>query len=553
MMQWIDKIPLRLTILLLGALLFIPFLGNVHLFDWDEINFAESAREMLETGNYLQVQINYEPFSEKPPFFIWMQAISMKIFGVNEFAARLPNAITGILTLLLLFNIGFKLKDRAFGIVWVLVYVSSFLPHLYFKSGIIDPMFNLFIFLGIYNASKLSENDEFLNHKVRKKIRNKAAFFAGLCIGLAVLTKGPVGFLLFSLTYALLFVVKKFPRLNTVGELIIFMVTFFATVSVWYVTDYLVHGDAFLKGFIQRHIEMLTTQDAGHGGPFYYHFIVLLLGCFPASVFMFGGIKNHDFSTGLLQNFQRWMMCLFIVVLGVFSVVQTKIIHYSSLTYFPITFFAAYFLYYMIKGKRRWRWYHATLFLSLGILWGSAIMLAPLLGVNIEALKEYINDDFAVANLEAVVYWNNKEAFYGLGYIVALVAAAILFSLKQKRFGVSVMLFATCGIIQIVMTLFVPRIEKYTQNAAIEFYKSKQNEECYVEVLHFKSYAHLFYTAKSPHLPMYSKEELLNQDIELPVYFVCKNIHEETIFNKYSGLEKIGEKNGFVFLQKSLN
>ena len=61
----------QLSIILLGLLLFLPGLGNVHLFDWDEINFAESAREMINSGNYLTVQINFEPFWEKPPLFIW--------------------------------------------------------------------------------------------------------------------------------------------------------------------------------------------------------------------------------------------------------------------------------------------------------------------------------------------------------------------------------------------------------------------------------------------------------------------------------------------------
>ena len=56
-----------------GLILFIPFLGRAHLFDWDEINFAESAREMIATGDYLTVRINYLPFWEKPPLFIWMQ------------------------------------------------------------------------------------------------------------------------------------------------------------------------------------------------------------------------------------------------------------------------------------------------------------------------------------------------------------------------------------------------------------------------------------------------------------------------------------------------
>ena len=76
-----------LIILLAGATLFFPFLGGVHLFDWDEINFAEAAREMIETGDYLTVKINYQPFWEKPPLFIWMQVLSMKLFGINEFGA----------------------------------------------------------------------------------------------------------------------------------------------------------------------------------------------------------------------------------------------------------------------------------------------------------------------------------------------------------------------------------------------------------------------------------------------------------------------------------
>ena len=67
----------------LCILLFVPFLGRVHLFDWDEINFAECAREMVTSGNYSTVTIDYLPFWEKPPLFIWMQAISMKIFGIN--------------------------------------------------------------------------------------------------------------------------------------------------------------------------------------------------------------------------------------------------------------------------------------------------------------------------------------------------------------------------------------------------------------------------------------------------------------------------------------
>ena len=80
-------------IVLLAAILFIPFLGRVHLFDWDEINFAECSREMIRMDDYSRVYVNFKPFWEKPPMFFWMQSTAMKMFGITEFAARFPNAM----------------------------------------------------------------------------------------------------------------------------------------------------------------------------------------------------------------------------------------------------------------------------------------------------------------------------------------------------------------------------------------------------------------------------------------------------------------------------
>src|SRR5580704_1537782 len=163
----IRQFPTQLLLVIIGALLFIPFLGQVHLFDWDEINFAESAREMLLTHNFHIVQINFEPFFEKPPLFIWLQALSMHYLGVNEFAARLPNALCGIATMLVVFNVGRHVFKSQLGILWALLFACSILPHIYFKSGIIDPVFNLFIFLGVFFMYKLTVFNEFENAKTR--------------------------------------------------------------------------------------------------------------------------------------------------------------------------------------------------------------------------------------------------------------------------------------------------------------------------------------------------------------------------------------------------
>jgi 4-amino-4-deoxy-L-arabinose transferase-like glycosyltransferase len=95
------------------------------LFDWDEINFAECAREMLVSNNYSDVQLYFHPFWEKPPLFIWLQAMSMNVFGINEFAARFPNALCGVITLLVLYKTGKELNDQKFALTWVFVYAST--------------------------------------------------------------------------------------------------------------------------------------------------------------------------------------------------------------------------------------------------------------------------------------------------------------------------------------------------------------------------------------------------------------------------------------------
>ncbi len=124
---------LRYTIIALAAgLLFLPFLGHVHLFDWDEINFAECAREMIVSKDYLRAQIDFMPFWEKPPLFIWMQVIAMKLFGVGAYAARFPNACIGILTLITIYYAGKRVVNGKMATWWVLLYAATWLPSFLF-------------------------------------------------------------------------------------------------------------------------------------------------------------------------------------------------------------------------------------------------------------------------------------------------------------------------------------------------------------------------------------------------------------------------------------
>ncbi len=535
----------NIYIAIIASLLFIPFLGNVHLFDWDEINFAECAREMLVTGDYFSVKINYLPFWEKPPVFIWMQALSMKMFGVNEFAARFPNAIAGIITLLVLFNIGRKLFDVRFGLLWTLIYAGSFLPHFYFKSGIIDPWFNLFIFSGIYYFIEFTNNNS---------TGYKNIILSALFIGLGIMTKGPVAFLIFSLCFGVYFLIKKLQPIISIKQIVVYALTILTVGGIWFLMLALTGNAAIIKEFFVYQVRLFNTQDAGHGGPFIYHFVVLFIGCFPLSIFALRAFKKNSFDTPYQKHFKLWMLILFWVVLLLFSIVKTKIVHYSSLCYFPLSFLGVYSVHKLMSGELKWKSITSTLLIIVSSLLGIAISALPIINQFKQTIIEadLIKDKFAVENLKATVSWTGFEWLIGVGLIIGTLV--MLLVVKKKNFNSAIIGVFVVSLLAVNLASLViaPRIEPYSQGAAIEFYESLQNQDCYVETLGFKSYAQLFYLAKRPQSNPMSNDMnwLLSGEVDKPTYFVSKITGVEEIKQNHPNLIEIYRKNGFVFWKR---
>lgn len=527
-------------IILLGSLLFFPFLGQVHLFDWDEINFAECAREMIVTKNYLQVQINYEPFWEKPPLFIWMQVLSMKLFGINEYAARFPNAFMGVVTLVALFHIGRKVVNERMATWWVLIYATTWLPHFYFKSGIIDPTFNFFIFLSFYQVYRIKYVPRAYLH----------AILAGVCLGLAVLTKGPAAVLIAMLAFGVYMIFNKGLAGIRFVHLLLLTISALLTTSIWFGLEVINNGWWFVNEFITYQIRLFQTQDAGHGGPFFYHFIVLLAGCFPASLFLFSFFKHKLEVNYQQKDFTRWMWIMFWVVLLLFSIVKTKIVHYSSLCYFPLTYLAAIAIYTLDVKKVAPSKLIKGLLLFIGSVVAIAIAALPLVGMYKDKLIPYINDPFAVANLDAQLSWSYAEVGWGLLYLVAIWICVLMFS-KQFRKGLIALSIVQLIILQVTVIHFTPKVEAISQRAAIEFFEDLQGKDVYIYALSYKSYAHIFYTRKQPQAnPKHNDREwLLTGDIDKPAYFICK-INKAEQYRQMHQLEELGNKNGFVFFRR---
>jgi 4-amino-4-deoxy-L-arabinose transferase-like glycosyltransferase len=529
-----------IVIIIAAGLLFFPFLGQVHLFDWDEINFAECAREMIVSDDYLRMQINFQPFWEKPPLFIWMQLLSMKMFGINEYAARFPNAFIGVLTLVALYYAGRKAVSEKMATWWVVLYAATWLPHFYFKSGIIDPGFNLFIFLAFFQVHQI-------RHGERPRLH---AVLAGLFLGLAVLTKGPVAILVAILAFGVYIVVNRGLWGYKLNHFLLVAAATLLTTMVWFGLEVWHHGMWFINEFVTYQVRLFRTEDAGHGGPFFYHFLVLLVGCFPASAFLFQYNRKRATDNETARDLTRWMWILFWVVLILFSIVKTKIVHYSSLCYFPLTYLAALQLYRLSNERIEMSRGVRVLLLVIGSVVAIAITALPVIGIHKDKIIPYIDDPFAVGNFQANVHWSYAECAWGLLYLTGIWLAVILMK-RNFRFGMMVLAIVQLVVIQVTVLHFTPKIEAFSQRAAINYFKSFRGKDVYVHVLGYKSYAHYFYTAKQPpeNVNSYNEEWLLTGPVDKPVYFICK-LPSAAQYRAMSQLRQIGEKNGFVFFER---
>lgn len=524
-----------------SVLLYLPFLGGMHLFDWDEINFAESAREMLVSGDWLTVQIDFKPFWEKPPLFIWMQALSMKLFGINEFAARFPNAIAGILTIQLLFALGKTWKNEQFGFWWAILHGLSFLPFLYFKSGIIDPWFNLFIFSGLIYFFKFY-------YAAESEVKSLDIYVSALSIGLSVLTKGPVGFLIFGAVIGIVMTVDVYKKTLSKNvnfrRILLWCLVFIIVGGSWFGLLLMNGKGQVILDFIVYQIRLFQTEDAGHGGFPLYHFVIWLLVLFPIGWMSISGLyqKVEDEK---LKSQVFWMRVLFWVVLILFSIVKTKIVHYSSMMYFPVSFLAA----LLFVGDFKWKVWQKTGLWITAFIWSVLVFVMPHVDdykAKIIA-KGWIKDEFAVANLEANAAWTGFESF-----IVLLFLGGITYFLWFRNAKLKRQLFAGSQLLFVCfLVYFVPfRVEKYSQASAINFCKRAAKEEVPIYSVGYKSYATLFYGQRKPKHSKFTVDEYLFQAHLSPCYFVFKTTSEQDIFAQYPNLQVIDKSNGFILALK---
>ena len=260
----------RTWLLLVGAFLafnLLLFNHGVSLWDDDEAAYAGFAQQMRESGDWVNPQFQWAGIHRKPPFHFWTVAISFSVFGVNEFALRLPSVLAVWLTCASLWWFGRRLfgEDRA---AWAaIILASSLVLPLFGKMALTDAtllMFQTTAVLGL------------LNYLHQPHLRWNVLLWASVALG--VLTKGPPILILIGGLWAWLLVFHP-QRRNLIGtHPWLFLPIALLPLGAWMYLSWL-RDEGRLLAFLYDWyvVRRVGGSVLGQTGPPGYHLVVLLI------------------------------------------------------------------------------------------------------------------------------------------------------------------------------------------------------------------------------------------------------------------------------------
>lgn len=339
---------------LLAAAVLVCFTGNalVKITDPVESNYALTAMEMLQSGDYVSPRIFGNYWYDKPVLFYWELMAAFSLFGTTEFAARFFPSVFGLVGVVMAYAFASRLYDRKTGFVAALVLVTS-LEYFYLSHAVITDM-TLFVF---FSATLM------LFYLAYSENRPRLYYGAYVCAALAVLTKGPVGFILPGLIIVLFLLWRRdFKSIFLHIKLFSGLLLFFVIAGLWYVPMYVMHGGDFISQFIGVHnVLRATVSEHPRDDVWYYYLVVLLLGFFPwvftlplavkkykplnklKACLRAGGVAGLRRTADSLSMKEQFLVTWAVVVFIFYQCMATKYITYTFPYMIPIAIaFAAY-------------------------------------------------------------------------------------------------------------------------------------------------------------------------------------------------------------------
>ncbi len=322
------------ALVLIVLAVYIAPLNLRPLVDPDETRYAEVPREMIATGDYVVPRLDGVLYFEKPVMGYWLNALSMKVFGENNFAVRLPHALSVMLSALLVFFLARRFGNGPeAGAAAALVYVSSLEVFAVGVFNTLDSALALFL-----TASLASFYMAWVNRGDRKRYLFYL-ILAGFFCGLACHTKGFLAFVVpasvivpFLAWEGRLKDVIKIPWIPVAAALLVML--------PWGVLIHLREQEYWYFFFWHEHVRRFMAEDAQHLEPFYYFIPVLFMGFLPHTVLApaaVGGFILKGFDTA----FKKFLVCWFFFPFLFFSVSSGKLATYILPCFPPLSMLVA--------------------------------------------------------------------------------------------------------------------------------------------------------------------------------------------------------------------
>jgi len=490
----------RILILVCLSCIFL-ILGNniLTLSSPDEVFYSLTAREMMERHTWATPYIFGQPQFEKPIFTYWLLRIAFTLFGFTSFAARLFPAIFGLLGVIALYMLGvlgFKDGKRAF--ISSLVLMSSALYIGLSRTVFTDMIFSVLVLFSLVS---------FYWGYVKQEHKGAGLLLFSVFSALAVLTKGPLGFLIPFLIILAFLLIKKDAKFLLSRYSLLGLLVFTAISFPWYILMIKKYGHSFTHEFFYNdHIRRLFEAEHIENDTWYFYPVSIIactlpwgLYTFAALAYFFKGLKRK------IEPFYLFLACWVVINFLIFQPAHSKLTSYIFPVFPAVALITGSFIYDAVaQGKR------ARLFRVISYINSVVIGLFPIaLMGGMGAYAKYISSKTPVYILSAILF------------LLSLICLRLIFRRKLLEF---VFIFSFSVIIVLFGAFSVHKdIEPYTSSKDICEYIMK-NYDVKGTVLTSKAYSRgvRYYTGKdiavldtpgknyfSPHpIPFLNNDEL---------------------------------------------
>ncbi len=366
----------RTRLVVIGAFWLVTMfagLGNTALWEPDEPRFAEATRQMFERGDFLTPWFNDRPRFQKPILLYWLQTPFVALLGPTETAFRMPAAIAGLLTLLVVYRLTRDLVSPDAGLFAALTLATTFRFILYARQSLTDVPVTFFVTLAVWLFLRA--------HDAPEGKSRRDALLAWAATWLAALTKGPVAALAPAIwiAFAVIYHRKTFlPRLHVFTGVLMAA----AIALPWHLYMIALHGRAFIDVALGYEVvaRYLSEDFPGRDRGILYFVGVWFGDAAPWSLF---------FASASIWLYVRWRalepaiqrvsvlaLVWFGIVLALFSASEYKLPHYIMPAYPPTAILTGIFLDAVVRRERvsRALWMTPALFSALLLLIGAVLL-----------------------------------------------------------------------------------------------------------------------------------------------------------------------------------